>query len=116
MLTAPDLSDRRIHQRRDEASACPRAVEELIRDTQTVLANCGISMSPSKVSRLVRAYKHRVERNGFSFAAYIVNNIAIHTAQRQAIIDALVKVISYADPTGETAASNVDRGRGVRYA
>jgi hypothetical protein len=104
-----DPSDRRNHERRDRDQSCPRTVEQLIRDTQIVLGNCGVAMPPSKVSRLVRTYKHNVEGNGFSFAEFIVNNIAIHAEQREVIVAELVKVISYADITGETATRNLDR-------
>jgi hypothetical protein len=41
------------------------SAETLIKHAHKLLGDCGIQMSPSKVSRLVREYRHCVERNGF---------------------------------------------------
>lgn len=70
-------------------------------------------MSPSKVSRLVRQYKYRVEQNGFPFEAFLVNSVQMTEQQRRRLLadPAVARVISYADPTGETAARNVDKGK-----
>ncbi len=114
MLTATFKGIRRNDERREDGKACPRAVEALIRDTHAVLTNCGVYMSASKVSRLVRAYKSKVEPNGFPFAAWLANNLELHEERRRAVASALARVIGYADPTGETAAYNVDRSRGWR--
>jgi hypothetical protein len=67
-------------------------------------------MGQSKVSRLVRTFKHEVEGNGFEFAAYVANAVAVHEDHRRTIAAHLVRVITYADPTGETAVANVMRG------
>jgi hypothetical protein len=42
--------------------------QQAITATHTILANLGIEMSPSKVSRLVRQYEARVMRNGWTYA------------------------------------------------
>jgi hypothetical protein len=65
-----------------------------------------ISMSPSKISRIVRTYKHQVERNGFPFVDFLVNAVDISTHQRRADPNT-ARVISYADQTGEVAVHNV---------
>ena len=69
-------------------------------------------MSPSKVSRLVREFKHRVEKNGFPFEAFLVNTVQLTEQQRRQVAanPDVARAISYADPTGETAVSNVIRG------
>jgi hypothetical protein len=48
-----------------EPSGGSTSAETLVEHAHKLLCNCGIQMSPSKVSRLVREYRHRVERNGF---------------------------------------------------
>ncbi|MDX1878212.1 hypothetical protein SBE55_10320 [Mycolicibacterium sp. 141076] len=69
-------------------------------------------MSPSKVSRLVREFKRRVEKNGFPFEAFLVNAVQLTDQQRRQIAanPDVARVIGYADPTGETAVNNVVRG------
>lgn len=67
-------------------------VEALIRRAATVVADNAMTLSPSKVSRLVRAH---VQRSGsVQIAARMLEGY----------------VLSYADPTGETAVRNVMRG------
>lgn len=90
------------------------SAETLIRHAHGLLERCGIHLSPSKVSRLVREYKHRVEQNGFPFEAFLVNTVQLTAAQRaQAKLDPeIARVINYADKTGELAVNNVLRQRG----
>lgn len=85
------------------------SAETLMRHAQELLANCGIQMSPSKVSRLVRTFKHRVEGNGFPFEAFLVNSVQLTAEQRRKALanPNIARAISYADPTGETAVNNV---------
>lgn len=96
------------HEGRDTESA---SVERLVRDAHVILGNCGVSMAPSKVSKLVRTYKHRVEHNGFAFFTFLANAIQLdQQSRREALLNPeIVRVITYADITGETAARNVDR-------
>ncbi len=88
------------------------STETLIKHAHKLLTNCGIPMSPSKVSRLVRDFKHRVEHNGFPFEAFLVNSVQLTAEQRQRALanPDIARVISYADPTGETAVNYVMRG------
>lgn len=97
------------HGGRTGTTARPQTVETLVREAGRVLASRGVSVSRSKVSSLVRAYLHKAQPGGHSFADYIAANVPMHAAQRQRVAEDLRRVISYADPTGETAASNVDR-------
>lgn len=68
-------------------------------------------MSPSKVSRMVREFKNRVEKNGFPFEAFLVNTVQLTEQQRRQVAanPDVARVISYADPTGETAVNNAMR-------
>ncbi|MHC9292492.1 hypothetical protein ACRCUN_08475 [Mycobacterium sp. LTG2003] len=88
------------------------SAEALVTHAHKLLANCGVSISPSKVSRMVREYKRRVEKNGFPFEAFLVNTVQLTAEQRRQMLanPDIARVISYSDPTGETAANNVDRG------
>jgi hypothetical protein len=82
------------------------SAEDLIKAAHMLLEEYEISMSPSKVSRIVRTYKHQVERNGFPFVDFLVNAVDISMHQRRADPNK-ARVISYADPTGEDAVHNV---------
>ncbi|WP_237112610.1 hypothetical protein [Mycobacteroides abscessus] len=75
------------------------------------LAECGIEMSPSKVSRLVRRFSARVERNGWGFFEFFSNAVLLSAAQRRAVLanPDVARAIAYRDPTGETAVNNVLR-------
>ncbi|MGX9213138.1 hypothetical protein ACWWSA_01155 [Mycobacteroides abscessus subsp. abscessus] len=90
------------------------SVETLIRHAHGLLDRCGIRSSPSKVSRLVREYKHRVEQNGFPFEAFLVNTVQLTAEQRAQARQnpEIARVINYVDRTGETAVNNVVRERG----
>lgn len=86
-------------------------VEGLCAQLDLVFRNVGISASRAKISRLVREYKFRAERNGFAFIDYIANRTALTAYQRRVVADELTRVIAYSDPTGETAVNNVMRQR-----
>lgn len=90
------------------------SAETLIRDAHIALINAGVHMSPSKVSRLVRQYKQRVEANGYSFGEFLANAVVMSADQRRRVMvdPAVARVISYADPTGESAVTNVMRAAG----
>lgn len=94
-----------------EATGGSTSAETLINHAQRLLANCGVPMSSSKVSRLVRQFKKRVEGNGFPFEAFLINSIQLTTDQRRKALQQpdIARVISYSDTTGETAVNNVLR-------
>ena len=86
--------------------------ETLAREAYSVLAGCGIAASRSKVSRIVRDYMRHVAGNGYPFGAFLMNTLQL-TAQRRAALTNhpdWARVISYVDPTGETAVNHVLRG------
>lgn len=75
-----------------------------------------IGWSRSKVLRLVRSYECRVERNGHTLFAFLVNAAKLTgERQRQARVVALNdpdNQILFKDPVGEEAVRNVLRQRG----
>ena len=88
--------------------------DQAITYAHAVIANCGVVMSPSKVSRLVRQFEARVMRNGWTFFQFLANAAQLSAEQHhQALCDPeLARLIAYLDPTGETAVNNVLRERG----
>lgn len=48
----------------------------------TVLINCGIEMSASKVARLVQRFDNRAAHHGWSLFDYIATHVAISAEQR----------------------------------
>lgn len=86
--------------------------DRLIVAAHAILDGCGYEMGPNKVSRLVRRFETRVVHNGWDFFDFLANAVLLDADQRrQALRDPdIVRAISYADPTGETAVKNVLRG------
>lgn len=85
--------------------------EDLIRDAHVILTNCGVPIGTQRVTRLVRQFQSRVECNGFAFFDFLANSVQLDSAtRRRALANPDVqRVISYMDPTGETAVRNVMR-------
>jgi hypothetical protein len=77
------------------------SVEALIRHAHIALETAGVVLSPSKVSRRIRA---RVTQHGQESAERMIASYAAITSERGSF-DAYC--LTYADPTGETAARNV---------
>lgn len=90
--------------------------DQLVRIAHATLADCGMEMSPSKVSRLVRKFQARVQHNGWAFFEFFANALLLTADQRRRATanPDVVRVIGYADPTGEQAVNNVmaERRRG----
>jgi hypothetical protein len=86
------------------------SAETLIRHAHKLLNDSGIQMSASKVNRLVRTFKRRVEANGFPFEAFLINSVQLTAEQRRQALAGpgrrRVKGIP-ADPTGELAVDNL---------
>ena len=68
----------------------------------------GIEMSPSRVSTLVRRFEKQATRNDSTLFDYLEKAVRLSVERRQDKPEN-IRVITYADPTGETAAKNVDR-------
>jgi hypothetical protein len=88
------------------------SAETLINHAHKLLHACDIQMSRAKVSRLVREYQRLVERNGYSFEAFLVNSVQLTAQQRRRALanPDMARVIAYADPTGEKAVNNILNG------
>jgi len=102
---------RRIHGSADTgAESRPQSVERLAAETRAVLDRFGVRWSPSKTSRVVRAYVHQVQGNRSAFADYVAEQIVLSEHQRRVVADELRRVTAHFDPTGESAVNNVVRG------
>lgn len=79
---------------------------------QTILWNCGIDFGPNKITRLCLRFAQRVAGNGYDFFDFIANQVELSAEERRRALHdpEVVRVISYADPTGEAAVRNVMRG------
>lgn len=103
-MNRTDTSSRRKNERRDSPQL---SVQELIAQVVVVFRNAAIPTTNSKVSRLVRGYTYRPAANGYEFADYLLNSLALTVMQRQSVRDELARVLAHADPVGELAVSNV---------
>ncbi len=83
--------------------------EALIRGAHLIFTNCGVSISPQRVTRLVRQFKSRVEQNGFAFFDFLANSVQLDAERRRTALSDpdVLRVIAYSDPTGEAAVRNV---------
>ena len=68
--------------------------ELALADAHAALADCGITISPGRVRKLLKGYRRC--NQGQDFGRYVA--------------DELRRVITYRDQTGETAVNNVVRG------
>lgn len=97
----------------NNATGGTTSAEILIKAAHAVLDRAGVHMSPSRVSRTVRQYRHQVEPNGLPFFHYLATAFGLSERQRRSVLadPEVAKVIVYADPTGETAVTNVLRDK-----
>ena len=87
-----------------EQAAPTETVESLIRHTHAQLAAAHAVVSPSRVSRLVRAY---VARHGVASGRRMVNRFVDSAASDYEFGS---WCLSYEDPTGDTAVRNIMAG------
>jgi len=85
-----------------DQSGQTESVEALIRHAHVALEAAGIVISPSKVSRRIRA---RVSQHGRDSAERMIASYAAITTERGSF-DAYC--LTYKDPVGEAAARNLD--------
>jgi hypothetical protein len=85
-----------------EQAGQTESVEALIRSAHIALESAGLTISPSKVSRRIRA---RVLKDGLGSAERMIASYAGITTERGSF-DAYC--LTYRDPVGETAARNLD--------
>jgi hypothetical protein len=95
-----------------------KRTQDLVSAAHAVLDSCNLKLSPSKVSRIVRTYQHRVEENGLPFFAFLTNHLELSDEQqgRVAELDYLdYRPFKHPDPIGEHA-TNRALGTGRRKA
>lgn len=117
MVRLPSSTHPRIrstHEDRGQGQSVP-TVEQLIRETHAALEEAGVSLSPSKVTRTCRDYLNIVSDKGVTFGEYLANVVSLDALERR-IFDSVYYRLTHSDPTGETAARNVDRERGGAHA
>ncbi len=91
MTQQPTLSANRVDAKARGDHARP---ELALADAHAALADCGITISPGRVRKLLKSYRRG--NQGQDFSHYVA--------------DELRRVISYRDTTGETAVNRVLRG------
>lgn len=89
-----------------------REAEGLKNVARVVLANCGVNYGPNRINRLVTGYLRHGARNGFAFFDFLANTVALTVEDRRRVLadPDVMRVLTYADPTGETAVARVMRG------
>ncbi|MFF5323943.1 hypothetical protein ACFY2Y_09465 [Janibacter hoylei] len=108
-LTA--IRDRLNHESRTEGEDRPETAEQAVRLAHELLGRAGVTLSPSKVSRLARDYI--AARPPCTFRTYIARNAAPAVATLP--LPSRRHGLEWVDPTGETATRNVDRERGAAH-
>lgn len=86
------------------------STNELVNAARLILDNCGIAFSTNKIVRLVIRFNRTMPNaNGYAFFLYLTNAVQMSSEQQRAALNNpdIVRVISYADPTGETAVNRV---------
>lgn len=86
--------------------------EDLARDAGLLLDACGVVRSRAWVSRTVRDYRNSSIK-GMPFGTFLLARVELNAVQRRMLAERadLRYLLTYQDPTGETAARNVDRER-----
>lgn len=95
------------------AAFAPEGVAPSLREQiRAFLESAGLARSNSWVHRVSRDYA-RTAIDGTPIGMFIATRIALNPAERREIAQRadLRYLLSYADPTGETASRNVDRER-----
>lgn len=84
-------------------------LEAAVRAAHKVLADCGVTIGPSRVAKIVRRFSTAIARHGMTFHEFLSDEANLTSVQRHTIIGhpEWFRVIAYADPTGETAVNNV---------
>ncbi|UYL87885.1 hypothetical protein SEA_MALISHA_56 [Gordonia phage Malisha] len=87
---------------------------ELVKAARLILDNCGVAMSQNKIVRLVLRFLDRAPNgSGHAFFLYLTSAVQMSAEQQRAALlnSDIARVISYSDPTGETAVTNVMKER-----
>jgi len=83
---------------------------KLVQDARALLQACGVDRGANWLSRTVRDYL-AAPIGGLPFGLYLAARVELSAQQRRALAerDDLRCLLSYADPTGESAVRNVMR-------
>lgn len=103
MTTILETSIQRNHVAEDTKSS-------LARDARLLLDACGVERGANWISRTVRDYLDAPVA-GIPFGMYLVARIELNAVQRRHLAERadLRYLLTYADPTGETAVRNIER-------
>lgn len=110
-VTAPPISRSTSTTRRIDVAD----IEALKKSARTILWAAGVTWGPNRLARLCIRFITEVRGQGWDFFDFITTEIALSAERKAWLRDdpEIQRVIAYADPTGEAAASNVDRSRGT---
>lgn len=102
--TLPDIRRNNVAEASSQASA-------FTNDAIRLLDACGLAVRANWISRTVRDYLRHSQWHGIPFGAYLLARVQLNAEQRRrAMTDPeLANLLSYSDPTGETAVRNVMR-------
>ena len=91
-------------------NTCADHTDLLVRDAGRLLDACGVTRSRQWISRTVRAYLDAPAQEQ-PFGLYLAARVEMNNDQRQLLAECedLRYVLTYADPTGQTAMSRVMR-------
>lgn len=81
---------------------------------RVICVDCGIAMGVNKINHLVVRFKRTMPTgSAWTFFLFLTNELKLSEDRRRALLlqPDIYRRIAYADPTGETAARNVDRHR-----
>lgn len=92
---------------REQGEVRPETVEQAVRQAHTILAGAGVGLAPSKIARLSRDYLQ--SQPPCSFRSYLIRNAA--PSLTSLLLPVSRHGLQWVDPTGETAARNVDAAR-----
>ncbi len=86
--------------------------EALLRDAIRLMTVCGVVRSHAWTRQVVRDY-FRATIHGLPFGQYLAARLELNAQERADMLacSEFARVISYADPTGETAVRNVMSAR-----
>jgi hypothetical protein len=85
----------------------------MIRVARKAFADADVTISPSRISRLVRRCLDRAKRYNVPFRDSLAEAANLSSAQRRRVFadPELARCIAYCDPVGEAAVNNVLRER-----
>jgi hypothetical protein len=88
--------------------------QQAINAAHVALDGAGVTMSPSRVARIVRRFEAHVQRNGwqgFDFAQFLADGIHMSPEQRTRLLcdPDLARATKHRDPVGEEAVRRVMR-------